>query len=100
MIHKIKTAPDKDVFQLLHDYQNAKALEKLEKELKPLTRESELLASKIEKLYKLQDASERPYFLWHLFFGNILNEGKKGFDIVIGNPPYVGTKIDEHTQSE
>jgi len=80
--------------------QNAKALEKLEKELKPLTRDSELLASKIEKLYKLQDASERPYFLWHLFFGNILNEGKKGFDIVIGNPPYGGTKIDEHTQKE
>lgn len=80
--------------------QNAKALEKLDKELKPLAKESELLASKIEKLYKLQDASERPYFLWHLFFGNILNEGKKGFDIVIGNPPYGGTKIDEHTQQE
>ena len=79
---------------------NLKALEKLDKELKPLTKESELLASKIEKLYKLEDASERPYFLWHLFFGNILNEGKKGFDIVIGNPPYGGTKIEEHTQQE
>jgi hypothetical protein len=52
------------------------------------------------KLQLIQDASERPYFLWHLFFGNILNEGKKGFDIVIGNPPYGGTKIDEHTQQE
>jgi hypothetical protein len=79
---------------------NLKALEKLDKELKPLAKENELLASKIEKLYKLQDASERPYFLWHLFFGNILNEGKKGFDIVIGNPPYGGTKIDEKTQEE
>lgn len=52
------------------------------------------------KLQLIQDATERPYFLWHLFFGNILNEGKKGFDIVIGNPPYGGTKIDEHTQQE
>lgn len=79
---------------------NAKALEKIEKELKPLVKEKELLGSKIEKLYKLQDASERPYFLWHHFFGNVLNEGKKGFDIVIGNPPYGGTKIDDKTQEE
>jgi hypothetical protein len=52
------------------------------------------------KLQLIQDAVERPYFLWHLYFGNILNEGKKGFDIVIGNPPYGGTKIDEKTQEE
>ena len=79
---------------------NIKALEKIEKELKPLWKEKGLLSSKIEKLYKLQDASERPYFLWHLFFGNVLNEGKKGFDIVIGNPPYGGIKIDDTTQEE
>lgn len=79
---------------------NAKALEKIEKELEPLLKEKELLGSKIDKLYKLQDASERPYFLWHHFFGNVLNEGKKGFDIVIGNPPYGGIKIDDATQEE
>ncbi|WP_281238996.1 Eco57I restriction-modification methylase domain-containing protein [Flavobacterium praedii] len=79
---------------------NIKALEKIEKELKPLLKEKELLSTKIEKLYKLQNASERPYFLWHHFFGNVLNEGKKGFDIVIGNPPYGGIKIDDKTQEE
>lgn len=52
------------------------------------------------KLQQIQESVERPYFLWHLFFGKILNEGKKGFDIVIGNPPYGGTKIDEKTQKE
>jgi hypothetical protein len=52
------------------------------------------------KLQQIQDSSERPYFLWHLFFGNVLNEGKKGFDIVIGNPPYGGIKIDDKTQKE
>lgn len=52
------------------------------------------------KLQQIQDSAERPYFLWHLFFGNVLNEGKKGFDIVIGNPPYGGTKIDDKTQKE
>lgn len=29
----------------------------------------------------------KPYFLWSLYFLNVLDEG--GFDIVIGNPPYV-----------
>lgn len=44
-----------------------------------------LEATKIE-LEKEQIKDEKNYFLWHLFFGNVLNSG--GFDIVIGNPPY------------
>ena len=31
--------------------------------------------------------AERPFFLWHLWFREIFAAG--GFDIVIGNPPYV-----------
>lgn len=40
-----------------------------------------------EELYKIQKREEKPYFLWHLFFANVLSKG--GFDIVIGNPPYI-----------
>ena len=31
------------------------------------------------------------FFLWHTWFGDVLNrpDGKGGFDIVIGNPPYI-----------
>ena len=33
------------------------------------------------------------FFLWHTFFGDVLNRREEpGFDIVIGNPPYVSTK--------
>ncbi len=32
----------------------------------------------------------KPYFLWHLNFYEVFEKG--GFDIVIGNPPYVTTK--------
>ncbi|SFB71921.1 Eco57I restriction-modification methylase domain-containing protein [Kaistella jeonii] len=39
------------------------------------------------ELISFQNQKERPYFLWHLFFGDVLDNG--GFDIVIGNPPYV-----------
>jgi len=30
---------------------------------------------------------EKPWFLWHLYFMDVFDKG--GFDIVIGNPPYV-----------
>lgn len=36
------------------------------------------------------DRTNRPYFLWHLYFKDVFDRG--GFDIVIANPPYVVTK--------
>jgi len=36
------------------------------------------------------DSGERGYFLWHWYFGDILEKG--GFDLIISNPPYVGEK--------
>ena len=38
------------------------------------------------KLLRFEQNSERPYFLWRLFFKDVFELG--GFDIVIGNPPY------------
>ena len=43
-----------------------------------------------EELLSFQTKIERPYFLWHLYFKKVFDKG--GFDIVIGNPPYVSTK--------
>ena len=40
-----------------------------------------------ERLYELEKTNEKPFFLWHLFFNDVLSDG--GFDIVIGNPPYI-----------
>lgn len=48
---------------------------------------------KFLKLRQLEKINERPYFLWHLFFKEVFDEG--GFDIVIGNPPYVGERGNE-----
>ncbi|AVM54583.1 Eco57I restriction-modification methylase domain-containing protein [Capnocytophaga sp. oral taxon 864] len=42
------------------------------------------------ELLSFQTKIERPYFLWHLYFKEVFDKG--GFDIVIGNPPYVSTK--------
>jgi hypothetical protein len=40
-----------------------------------------------KQLETLEQKAERPYFLWHLFFQDVFEQG--GFDIVIANPPYV-----------
>ncbi|WP_373059992.1 Eco57I restriction-modification methylase domain-containing protein [Zunongwangia sp. H14] len=46
----------------------------------------ELIKNKAE-LKELQYKEEKPFFLWHLFFADVFKEG--GFDIIIGNPPYI-----------
>lgn len=40
-----------------------------------------------EKLVALQKTEDKPYFLWHLWFKDVFDKG--GFDIIIGNPPYI-----------
>lgn len=63
--------------------------------LKPATkRKIEKLHSDLEALnitrkalHKLENRTAKPYFLWHLLFADVFADG--GFDIVIGNPPYI-----------
>lgn len=54
---------------------------------KRLNTQIENIADKQRKLKELYDSNERPFFLWHLFFKEVFDKG--GFDIVIGNPPYL-----------
>lgn len=42
--------------------------------------------------------NENNYFLWHLFFKDVFDNG--GFDIVIGNPPYVSAVTMRRNESE
>ncbi len=56
--------------------------------------ELDALAGKQERLRLLlsDPRRERPFFLWHLWFHDVLADppdGRGGFDIVIANPPYV-----------
>lgn len=40
-----------------------------------------------KNLVKYEETEERPYFLWHLYFMDVFEQG--GFDVMIGNPPYI-----------
>ena len=49
----------------------------------------------LRELKNIDPSENNKFFLWHTWFSDVFNrEGKEGFDIVIGNPPY-GANIDE-----
>lgn len=43
----------------------------------------------VEKYKEVKDLAQQPFILWQLYFPKVFKK-KKGFDIVIGNPPYIG----------
>ena len=45
----------------------------------------------LEKLKGINLAENNQFFLWHTWFSDVFSRenGKSGFDIVIGNPPYI-----------
>lgn len=58
----------------------------LEKQLK--IAENDLIQiSAVEEQSKKIKEGNKPYFLWNLYFMDVFEQG--GFDVVIGNPPYI-----------
>ena len=46
---------------------------------------------KLEEIKRLRHKNVKPFFIWKLEFSDVFKE-KGGFDVVIGNPPYVSVK--------
>lgn len=63
---------------------------KMEQQVAKHETELKAINQKKAKLQELEEKPERPYFLWHLFFQDVFEQG--GFDIVIANPPYVSVE--------
>ncbi|MTB50685.1 TaqI-like C-terminal specificity domain-containing protein [Lewinella sp. W8] len=60
------------------------------KELREIGKRQKQLENKAkarQNLLKFEETDERPYFLWHLYFMDVFDKG--GFDVMIGNPPYI-----------
>ena len=67
--------------------QQFKNPKKIQKQIAQLEVELKAIYRKKVLLKQLEEKPERPYFLWHLFFQDVFEQG--GFDIMIANPPYV-----------
>ena len=68
-------------------YKNAPLTLKQEREKESLEQEIAKLDISRKEIIKLQETDEKPFFLWHTYFKDVFDKG--GFDIVIGNPPYI-----------
>lgn len=68
-----------------------KLLEKIDEIRKNLFKVNFRGSDKINKLIEIDNSHNKPYFSWKLEFIEVFVENG-GFDIVIGNPPYVGEK--------
>ena len=66
-------------------------LEKIETARNELLRLNFLGTNKEKELLEIDKSHNKPYFAWMLEFIEVFIEND-GFDIVIGNPPYVGQK--------
>lgn len=60
---------------------------KQEKIMAQLETDIEQMQQALKDIKPLLKKDEKPWFLWHLFFKDVFDKG--GFDIVIGNPPYI-----------
>lgn len=75
----------RQIHELEEDFKYLKPVQK--KALEKFKADAEILEQTKLDLIKEQAKDEKSYFLWNLFFNDVLSKG--GFDIVIGNPPYV-----------
>lgn len=67
------------------------SIKKINAELVKVLKEADKLNEIKSEIRKMNETKSYPFFLWHLWFSDIFENGG-GFDIVIGNPPYIGQK--------
>ncbi len=76
--------------------EDKKEKEEFEKTVDNLNREKEKIDNEIEEYKNIYEnlliKKEKTYFLWDICFSDVFKE-KGGFDLVIGNPPYVRQEL-------
>lgn len=88
----------KEYFSLTDHVKKAEARRSINDSVKRYIRQQGLHPSAELRLTSLDPSANQEFFLWHTWFKDIFDRG--GFDIVIGNPPYVDyRRIDATTKS-
>ena len=78
----------REYFSVTDHQQKANMRQAINEEVKTLIRESiGGTPTSLAKLEKIDCSANQEFFLWHTWFKDIFDKG--GFDIVIGNPPYI-----------
>ncbi len=79
------------LMRLYYSPENHEQKEQLKRQIDTLVKEHIVICSGnkpavCEAVDRIAD-NNKPFFLWHLYFADVFQKG--GFDIVIGNPPYI-----------
>lgn len=83
----------RDYFSVADHQKKANMRNAINEEVKTLIRESfGGTTASLAKLNALDPSANQDFFLWHTWFKDIFDNG--GFDIVIGNPPYIQLQAD------
>ena len=77
----------KEYFSLTDHVKKAEARREINDSVKSYIRQQGLHPSAEARLTALDPSANQEFFLWHTWFKEIFDKG--GFDIVIGNPPYI-----------
>ena len=64
-------------------------IDKLEWDLIRVTLEEQGNEEALKKLEQYKKNKAKPFFLWKLYFAEVFQKDNPGFDVVIGNPPYI-----------
>jgi len=87
----------RDYFSVTDHKQKSSMRQAINDEVKRLI--TDFIGGTSSDLDKLDPSANQDFFLWHTWFKDIFDNG--GFDIVIGNPPYVSSKeIKEEDKSK
>lgn len=79
----------KEYVETSHNKKSLKEeIDNLKWELIEQTLKEQGKAAKLDEIKALRRKHEKPFFLWKLEFSDVFRE-RGGFDVVIGNPPYV-----------
>lgn len=91
--------------QFIHESQRSKKenlrdeISSLKWELIESTLEEQNQTQKLDEIRELRQKNIRPFFIWKLEFSEVFRE-RGGFDIVVGNPPYVDSEEMVKTMAE
>jgi len=87
----------RDYFSVTDHKQKASMRQAINDEVKHLI--TDFIGGSVSDLDKLDPSANQDFFLWHTWFKDIFDNG--GFDIVIGNPPYIRrTELPEEAKKQ
>ncbi len=80
----------REYFSITDHEQKSRQRSEINDSVKSYIRQQGLRLEAAARLTTLDPSANQEFFLWHTWFKDIFDKG--GFDIVVGNPPYIGIK--------